>query len=202
MEEIQRDCVHAGKKIVNKRGPSVHILADSRINNWPTVDNVCAVDFRQDWSFKQWISALRAEIIRVKCHTVILYLEKVQEYDQVPPLKNALQTVCKIIKQHSRDARIFMSNLLPHVSQSPIRRKPLAEVNFTLLQAVQSVNRAMGGKIHFLSVYEHFVSHKGKIIWPTHKFFQEDNVQLSLFGCMILRECFLCEAGLKPYWFK
>ena len=132
---------------------------------------------------------------------MVLYLEKSQEYEEVTPIKNALHTICKTIRQHNNTARIFVANLLPRVSSSPIHR-PLAEANFTLLQATRSVNRAIG-KVHYLSIYEHFVSSKtGRIIKPTHHYFREDNIQLSGYGCIVFRECLLRETGLKSYWFK
>ena len=74
------------------------------------------------------------------------------------------------------------------------------ESNFILLQAVRSINRALK-KVHFMSLYEHFVSKRGKIIKPMHKYFQEDG-QLTQLGCMTVRECILWEAGLKTYWFQ
>ena len=69
-----------------------------------------------------------------------------------------------------------------------------------LLQAVRSVNCALG-KVHFLSAYEHFVSKRGKLIKPTHKYFREDG-QFTVLGCLVFHECLLREAGLKSYWFK
>ena len=161
---------------------------------------ICVTDFHQDWSLKKWIASLRAETVRVKCNTVVLYLEKTQEFNDSPPLKNVLHTICKIIRQHNRGARIFISNLLPKIGGSPIG-KARTETNFVLLQAVRSVNQAMG-KVHFLSLYEHFVSAKEKVIKPTHKYFRKDNIQLTHYGCMIMRECLLWEAGLKSYWFQ
>ena len=98
-QQIQQESCQfmEGRRKVCTRGPSLHILADSRIQNWPKCDNICVVDFRPGWSFKQWISALRAEMIRVKCNTVVLYLEKVHEFEEVPLVKNALHTICWII---------------------------------------------------------------------------------------------------------
>ena len=159
---------------------------------------MCVLDVHKEWGFKKWISALRAEIIRVKCNTVIIYFEQVQKYDDVPPIKNSLQTMCQIIRQHNKGSRIFIANLLPQVSFSPME-KPLPEINFTLLQAVRSVNRALG-KVHFLSIHEHFVSRKGHIIRPTHKFFTGSD--LSTLGCMVFRKCLMREVGIKSYWFK
>ena len=178
---------------------SVHILADAKLANWPKSDKVCTVDYKAGWSFNKWVSALRSESVRVKCHTVILYLEKTQEIADVPPLKNHLHTICKILRQHNRGICIFVSNFLPRIPGTPLGRAP-TEVHFMLLQAVHSVNRAVG-KVHYLSTYEHFVSSKNhRIIRLTHHYFRE-NGQLTHFGCMILRECFLREAGPKSYWF-
>ena len=180
-----------------KRAPSVHILADAHIQAWPKNDNICVTDYELGWSLKKWLAALRAGIITIRCHTVILYLEACHTYPDVPPLKNALQGLCKVIRQHQKEVRIFVANIMPKVSKSPVR--PRVELNFNLLQAVRSVNRILK-KIHFLSVYEHFVSKKGVILHPTHKYFQEDE-QLTPLGCLIMRECLLREAGLKSYWF-
>ena len=182
------------------RPPSMQVLADAKMANWLTGhDNICILDYHADRTFKHWISALRAESVRISCNMVILYLEGSQQFVDVNPLKNNLQTMCKAIRQHQKGAGIFISNILPRVHNSPLHR-PLSEINFVLLQAVCCVNRVLG-KIHYLSAYEHFVSKKdNRIIKPTHQFFQE-NGQLTRYGCMILRECFLREAGLKTYWF-
>ena len=198
MEIVELVKIEAKQQMIkprNRRGPSMQLLADTRISEWPNNDNLCLVDYH-NWTLKQWVSALRAEIVRISCNTVILYLEKTHEYEDVLPLKNALHSICKTIWQHKAGARIFICNILPQVTSSPLRRS--MESNFTLLQAVRSVNRALS-KVHYLSVYEHFFS-SGRIIRPTHQFFQE-NGQLTRYGCLIFRECLFREAGLKTYWF-
>ena len=181
-----------------ERRPSLHLLADARISNWPSTDKTCVMEYHPQWKFKHWIAALRAETVRIQANTVVLYLEETLAYEDVPPLKNNLHTMCKTIRQHCRGARIFIANLLPQIQHSLLGR-PRVESNFTLLQAIRNVNRALS-KTHYLSVYEHFVSNKGKVIRPLHKYFQE-NDQLTNYGCLILRECLLCEAGLKTDWF-
>ena len=153
------------------------------------------MDYHLGWGFNTWIAALRAETIRVKCNTVVIYLDKFQDYENVLPIKNALHTMCKTINQHQPGIRIFVANLLPAVTTSPVSRN-LAQANFTLLQAVRSVNRAMG-KVHFLSINEHFVSSSGSIIWPVHQYFMQDNIQLTKYGCMVFRECLLGKQELK-----
>ena len=197
IEQIKLDSkqIHSA----TKRPASVHILADAQMEFWPQNDNICIMDFRPGWSLKWWTASLRAESIRIQCHSVIQYFEMAQNME-VQPLKNALQALCRVIRQHSWGARIYVANLLPQVHASPVTR-PLSETNFVILQVARGVNRALS-KIHFLSTFEHFVSKWGnRIIKPTHKYFGETG-ELTGFGCLILRECFLREAGLKPYWFK
>lgn len=198
LQEIREDSC---KKQGHAHGkPSLHLLADARISQWPQSDTVCMVDYHPYWDFPSWVAALHAETVRITCNTVVIYFEKVQVYQDVPPIKNPLQAMCKIIEQHNRSVRIFVANLLPRVTHSPVDR-PLSEVNFVLLQAVKSISRAMGGKVHFLSLYEHFTSKRGSVIAPTYRYFLEDNTSLSKYGCMVMRECILREAGLKTYWF-
>ena len=173
------------------------LLADSRVQDWPINDNICLSEIHPDWNMRQLVTALRVGSIWITCDTVVLYLEKMHEF----AAKNALENLCHIIRQHRRDACIFVSNSLPALPCSPLR-KSVQEGNFLLLQAVCSVNRAIPkGKVHYLSVFEHFVSKKGKIIWPTHQYFKE-NAQLMVYGCMIFRECLMREARLKTYWFE
>ena len=198
--EIQMDCACNRSFSHPRHTPSVHILADSRLQNWPVKDKFRTIDYHPGWNFKTWIAVLRAETIRIKTNTVVIYLERCQEYEDVPPIKNSLHTMCKTIRQHQQGAKIFVANFLPRVTSSPISR-PLGESSFILLQAVRSVNRAMG-KINFMSIYEHFISKSGKVIRPTHKYFMQDNVQLTPLGCMVFRECMIHEAGLKGYWFR
>ena len=185
--------------LTRQRGYSIQILADARVQHWSKVDRVCKLEIHPGWDTRQWVSAIRAETIRITCHTVVLYFEKTATYSDVPPLKNGIQAVCKAIRQHHHTARIFVSNLLLAPSSSPLRRSR-AESDFILLQAIRSVNRIMG-RTHYLSLFEHFVSgRKSKIIKPTHKYFREDG-DLTPLGCMIMRECLMQEVGIKNYWF-
>ena len=123
---------------------SLHLLADSRLANWPKKDNVCIMDYHAGWSFQEWIAALRAEVIRVKSNTVVIYFEKTQDYQDVIPVKNSLHTICKVIRQHNHAIHIFIANFLPKASTSPLRKgEPENTANFILLQAVRSINSAI-----------------------------------------------------------
>ena len=200
LNEIIRAITAEPVRSQHKRGPSVHILADSCLERWPPHDNICVLDYHA-WNIRRWVEALRAETVRIQCNTVILYLEKAQEFSDVLPLKNILHTICKVIRQHNKGTRIFITNWLPSVTSSPLAKaKTRNESEFLLLQAVRSINRALH-KVHFMSTYEHFVAKDGKIISLVDQYFPEGSTQLTRYGCMILLECFLRETGLKTYWF-
>ena len=116
----------------------------------------------------------------------------------MPPIKNGLQALCKAIKNYGSDPRIFVASHIPHVSTSPVKR-PVVISNFRLQQATRSVCQSMGG-VYELSMYEHFISKKGKLMKPTHKYFLDKDT-LSTLGCMIFWECMFRESGIKGYWF-
>ena len=155
-------------RLTGRRHPSILVLADAKLLHWPK-DTSCQVEMHSKWTLDQWLSALRAEIIRVSSYTntVVLYLEITQRYTVVPHLKNKLQAICAAIKKHNKGTKIFISNTLPDASSSPMSVSRL-ETNFVLLQAVRSINRSLG-KIHFMTLHEHFVSSKGKLIPPVQK---------------------------------
>ena len=141
--------------------------------------------------------AIKLGNIKVRCYTVVLYLEGLHSWQDVPPIKNALQTLCRVIRSYGPDPRIFIANHLPRVSGSPLKT-PMVNFNFTLQQAVRSVCRALG-RVFELSIWEHFTSKKGKAIKPTHRYL--DSQMLAPLGCLVFRECLLREVGLRQYWF-
>ena len=146
----------------------------------------------------KWLATLRAEMIRVTTHITVIYFEWTELFSDVPPLKNRLQPICAVLKQHNRGMKVFVANLLPRIPNSPMRNH--LESDFILVQAVRSINRALK-KVHLLSLYEHFTSSKGgRVIQPTQKYFQESG-QLTRLGCLTFWECMLREVGVKPYWF-
>ena len=93
---------------------------------------------------------------------------------------------------------MFISNHVPRVGESPLS-SAISKSNFTLQQATRSVGRALG-KVFELSMFEHFVNRKGRIIRPADLYFAGPR-ELTSFGCMIFRECLMRESGIKSYWF-
>ena len=177
---------------------SILILADSQLKYWPPRNNICQVEFHPNWPINRWTQALRAGIIQVECGTVIIYLEGTRRWEDVPPIKNILQTLYKNIRNLGNNPRIFIANHLPGVNVSPLC-SPLMGSNFILQQATRSIGRAIG-KVFELSLFEHFVSSNGRIIQPVDDYFVE-NGTLTKFGCMVFRECIMRESGVKSYWF-
>ena len=159
------------------RTPSILILADKQLHHWPNQDSICTVEMR-DWPIKRWSQAIHLGHIRILSHTVVLYLEGTRKWSDVPPIKNALKGLCKVIHSHGNEPRIFIANHLPRASGSPVQ-PAIGHTNFTLQQATQSICRSMG-KVFELSIHEHFTSKKGKIIRPTHKYFGDGLTRLGV----------------------
>ena len=202
IQELLRDGLSADiPRWLRGRGmkQSIFILVDAQITAWPG-HNICAVEFHASWTIKRWTESIRTGIIRVlPCPIVVVYLEATQYWSDVPPVKNALHGLCKALRNYSNaaDPRIFIANHLPRVSASPLR-KQITQTNFILQQAVRSVGRSLE-RVFELSLYEHFTSRHGSLLKPVSKYFASE--QLSYLGCLVMRECVLCEVGFKRYWF-
>ena len=125
---------------VNK---SILILADSQLEFWPNHDNVCQVELHRSWLVNRWTQVIHTGQLRVECHTVIVYLEAVKRWQDMPPMKNVLQALCKNIRNHGNNPRIFISNHLPGIHGSPLKGQVVLS-NFTLQQATRSIGCAMG----------------------------------------------------------
>ena len=154
-----------------------------------------------NWPIKRWSPALRLGSIRLEgpIHHVALYLEGTRSWNDPPPIKNTLRTLCKTIKNHANNPKIFVCSHLPRVGCHPVQY-PVVQSNFTLQQAVRSVARAMKGGVFELSMFEHFISKKGKLLQPQDLVFGEGE-SLTEYGCMVFRECLMREVGIKSYWF-
>ena len=184
--------------IAKRRGrpPSIQILADKQLHYWPQADRICSVTLK-DWPVKRWGQAICLGEVQITSPIVVLYLEGTKNWMDIPPIKNSLQALCKVIRNHSLGVRIFVSNHLPQITSSPVQQ-PVSASNFTLQLAVRSVERAVGGGVFELSIFEHFMLKKGKM--AKDLFVQAD--KLSQEGCLVFRECVLHEVGVKSYWFE
>ena len=150
---IQREGVHftvPGWIQKRKVSPSILILADAQLKYWPPHDSVCEVIFHQNWPLRRWSQAVRLGTIGVKCVTVVLYLEGTTRWSDIPPIKNVLQALCKTIRNHGSNPRIFVANHLPRVRSDPLRKDKITQSNYTLGHATRSVCRAMGGSSNWL----------------------------------------------------
>ena len=166
-------------------------MADKQLHYWPQADRICSVTLK-DWPVKRWGQAIHLGEVRITSPIVVLYLEGTKNWRDIPPIKNSLQALCKVIRNHSLGVRIFVSNHLPQITSSPVQQ-PVSASNFMLQLA-----RAVGGGVFELSIFEHFVSKKGKM--AKDLFVQAD--KLSQEGCLVFCECVLCEVGVKSYWFE
>ena len=183
-----------------KKGPSVLVLADSQLKFWPEKDNICKVIFHKKWLLRRWSQAIRLGLIRIESYRVVLYLEASRSWQDVSPGKNSLTVLCKTIHYHGNNPMIFISNHLPRVGASPVHY-PVAHSNFTLQQTIRSTSRALKGRVFEMSLCEHFTTKEGKVIKPRDQVFLGSDDKLTVYGCLIFRECLMREVGIKLYWF-
>ena len=141
---IQKEgMLHPVPKWARSHSPSVLILSDSQLKHWPEADNVCKLIYHPDWPVKRWVQAIKLGDIWIEYNTVVIYLEGLRSWSDVPPIKNALHTLCKMIRMYGNNGlRMFIANHLPQAVGSPVH-PPIANSNFTLCQAISSVSRAM-----------------------------------------------------------
>ena len=199
---IRKEGMHYSvKKWLRKPRKDIVFIADSQVKDWPFNDRLCTLFYHQDRPIRHWASDLRMGFLDVQsATTIILYLEGLCNWEDPPPIKNCLQRLVSSLRLQQPECRVFVCNILPRVGGSPLQRSTNLEMfNFSLNQAIRSICRAEG-KVFLLSVYEHFVSKRNKVLSPTYKYFAGDG-QLTRLGCLTLRECIFREAGLKTYWF-
>ena len=99
------------------RAPSILVLADAQLDNWPARDRICTITLRK-WPIRRWTQAIKSGEILIQSHTVVLYLEGTKVWNNVPPIKNILQGLCKAIRNHSGEPRIFIANHIPQMAGS------------------------------------------------------------------------------------
>ena len=187
-----------GIKQVNQL--SLLLLADMQLGEWPWNDKKCNLHLRPRCRVRDWGYEIRSGHIDIQTQNVVLYLEGLLRWQDAPPIKNTLHSLCKVIRGQQPASRIYVCNMLPRVmgSGSPVGPN-ISNFNFTLQEVVHSVGRALG-KVHALSIHEHFVDKDNKPITPVQKYFTPQG--LSYLGCLIFRECVLHEGGFKTYWFE
>ena len=81
-----------GRKIKH----SILILADAQLRYWPGNNKLCKVVFHNKWPIKRWNQALRMGVIRVECHTVILYLEGTRKWQDCPLSRTACMDYARL----------------------------------------------------------------------------------------------------------
>ena len=178
---------------------SVFLAADSRVQAWPLHDTKIRVSLKESWSMTQWTQAFRTGYLDYSCGKVLIYFEMLAEIPVPTPLNNAVLALCRSIRWKNTDCQIYILNLLPKISPTPVLGPSVPVANQHILEAVRNVNRRMGS-VFYLSVFEHFFTKESGLLIPPCKHFRA-NGDLSQLGCMVLRECIFRESGMKSYWF-
>ena len=83
--------------MTRRREPSVHILADAHLQNWPIGDTLCRISYFQHLSTSQWIEKLKRKTITIRTRITVLYMQKFRNLIHPTPLKNRLAQVCRAV---------------------------------------------------------------------------------------------------------
>ena len=132
---------------VQKRKPSVLVLADAQLKFWPEKDPVCRVVCHPHWPLRRWSHAVHLGTISIDCHTVVLYLEGTRNWQDVPPIKNALTLLNKVIHSHGENPRIFISNHLPRPGRSPLQYPILQSQFHSTTSNLEYIQSTKGGSV-------------------------------------------------------
>ena len=183
------------------RAPTTVILCDSFLQQWPPHDGKMVVIMNTENDLWRWNAVIRSQQIGIQYINVVVCLRKLARVDGVTPLKNAIQCLSRSIRTVNPDCRIFFTNLPPNPQGvTPVLGKRIPIINLEIQQAIEMVCRQGFIKLHFLSVYEHLVDARGRVITPVQKYFRHEQ-EFTTAGCALFREIIMREAGMKTYWF-
>ena len=96
LEQIKEEAALYMQQRVHSRKPSLQILSDARVQEWPKNDNICILNYHPKWNFKKLVAAIRAETVRIECDTVIIYLEMTQDFDDAPPSRMGFKACVRL----------------------------------------------------------------------------------------------------------
>ena len=182
-----------------KRPHSIQLLADHHLKDWPIGDTFVRFTFLEHLPLSQWMEKIRAKTIIVNSRITVLYLQKLRHMmdNSATTLKNRIAQICRSIHAANADTRIFICDTLPPESNSELEKVGILKHNQLLFTATQHVNRELG-RVFYLAMHPHFCDITGRVIEPIRKYMRPCG-SLTLFGCMVFRNCLTREVGVTNY---
>ena len=173
-----------------RRPPSIHVIADQHLEEWPLGDQYCKLTYCQHLPLSQWLEHLRTQQLTIKAHNVVLYLHKLRHETHLTLLKNRLAQLCRVVRAAAPECRIFLSDMLP--TESTLENDQITRHNGQLFIAVQHVNCDLE-RVFYLSMRIHFND-----IVPWMDYFKRSG-ELTRLGCLTFRGCLAREVGITNY---
>ena len=167
------------------------ILADSQLKFWPAHDRLCWVECH-NWPIKRWSQALRLGSIRLEgpIHHVALYLEGTRSWNDPPPIKNTLLTLCKTIKNHTNNPKIFVCSHLPRVGCHPVQY-PVVQSKLHPPTSCQECGKSYEGGGCSSYPCLNTLSPKRESCYNLKILCFGEGESLTEYGCMVFRECLM-----------
>ena len=177
------------------RQPSVHILADNHLKDWPIGDNQCQLMYFEHLPLSQWVEKLWSRTIIIQARIVVLYLHKFKNFMHGAPLKNRITQICHAIRATVGETWIFICNLLP--AEGRLQLDDASRYNRQLFTSTQHVNQELE-RVFLLDMFAHFVDIQGRTIEPMSNYITTSG-SLTLLGAFIFWGCLLQEVGVTGY---
>ena len=196
---IQRDGIRLERVpawMRKQRGPTTILLCDSYFRQWPLEDKKVVIIHQPAYDLWRWNTAIRSGEIDLQYFNVIICLQRLAKLDGLNRLKNTILALSRSVKAINQDCRLFFTNLPPNPHSSPLQGKRIPAINHQIKEAVEAVVRSRVIKVHFLSIYEHLADNNGTVIHPVQQFFKGE-FEMTKFGCSMVREVVMREAGFK-----
>ena len=194
--------------MMNRRFTSLQIIHDGILQEWPQ-DVKCNVKYIPG-PVKNWIRHLRAGLIRIRGHSIVLVSRGLHNSTAAPHLKNTLSALVRAARSATRTevrqiVRVYVTDALPSWTRKVVGPTPEL-FNVILHQALRGLPITHQiEKVFEVSLYHYFAreakpSSRGSAPrpLPIQKYVRPDGV-LTKLGCLHFRAHLFREIGLTRY---
>ena len=160
MEQAARDmiqeqgmCYKVPSWMTVARPPSMQLVCDAQMEQWPRRDNKVRVMFKRDWNVMKITEAVRTQEIGLRFGITVFHLTRVREIQSLEPLRNRLAALCRAVKVEQPQGRIFFCNLLPNPHARKVMPPRDKDFNRLLEEAVNGINSRLG-RVFYINMWE------------------------------------------------
>ena len=199
LDDIKREYFITWRQARRDRQPSIHLLNDGRLKEWPESDGKVKLTLQPTWVLKDWIKGLQTGDATLEAFNIVVCLDSFRLVPDEIPLKNQIAALCRAIRKVRRDTRIFVCENLPRpYDNSPLGLGARAH-NILLKQAAKKIIATKLKRVFPLEMWQHIPQVNEESQAFMFEWFHQDNT-LNKQGCAAFRQAMFKELGLVPYY--